>query len=482
MAPTHDRAEVGRAKWQTWPATPGGGVPGSLVGKATSHRSSKETPRVTIKIGSTKVAEQLPGRRMPKSVRQFLDTEASGGILLLVAALVAIVWANSPWKASYTSLWHTEVTVNFGRYVLEEELHTWVNDGLMAIFFFVVGLEIKRELVQGELRDPRTAAMPAIAALGGMVVPALLFLAVTAGGPGVRGWGIPMATDIAFAVGVVALLGPRVPSSLKLFLLTLAIVDDIGAIIVIGVFYSAGLQPQFLAAAALIIVAIVLISRAGVVWLAPYVVLGGALWLMTFASGVHATIAGVILGLLTPARKLVPVSVAREWASDLEDEPTAGELESLTKIARHAVSPAEHVAHKLHPWSSFVIVPIFALANAGVAIKSESFDAVGATAVSFGVVVGLVLGKTLGIAGAAWLAARLGFARLPEGANWPMIVAISTVAGIGFTVSLFIAELAFEAGPIQDAAKIGVLGASTVAAVVGGLALRRACRPKASPA
>jgi len=270
----------------------------------------------------------VPGRRLPRGVRQFLDTEASGGILLLAAALVALVWANSPWSASYESLWHTDVTLNVGRYVLEGDLRHWVNDALMVVFFFVVGLEIKRELVHGELRDPLTAAMPAIAALGGMVVPAGLFLLVNVGGGGAKGWGIPMATDIAFAVGVVALLGSRVPASLKLFLLTLAMVDDIGAIIVIGAFYSSDLQPQFLVVAAAVVVAIVLVNRAGVLELAPFLVLGAALWLAMYASGVHATIAGVILGLLTPARNALPASVALDWAGDLRDEPTVQELEA----------------------------------------------------------------------------------------------------------------------------------------------------------
>jgi NhaA family Na+:H+ antiporter len=350
----------------------------------------------------------------------------------------------------------------------------------MVVFFFVVGLEIKRELVDGKLRDPRTAAMPAIAALGGMVVPAALYLLVNAGGSGSKGWGIPMATDIAFAVGIVALLGSRVPSSLKLFLLTLAIVDDIGAIIVIGIFYSSGLQPQFLGLAAALVIAIYVINRAGIVALAPYVVLGAALWLAMYASGVHATISGVILGLLTPARRFLPASLAREWAADLRDEPTVHELEAMRRLARHAVSPAERIGHVLHPWSSFLIVPIFALANAGVPIRADAFDAPGAVAVTGGVMLGLVLGKTLGIAGAAWFAARLGLARLPEGANWPMMFAISAVAGIGFTVSLFVAELAFDAGPLQDSAKLGVLAASAVAAIIGAIALSRACRDKAA--
>jgi Na+:H+ antiporter, NhaA family len=458
----------------------GGEVPGSLVGEVQTS-AAPEISRVTTPSRAPRPIAP-PGRRLPRPVREFLDTEASGGVLLLAAAVIALLWANSPWSASYQSLWHTDMTANVGRYVLQGNLHHWVNDALMVVFFFVVGLEIKQELVHGKLRDPRTAAMPALAALGGMVVPATLFFLVNAGGAGSRGWGIPMATDIAFAVGVVTLLGPRVPSSLKLFLLTLAIVDDIGAIIVIGVFYSSGLQPEFLGVAAAIVVVIVLLGRSGVVWLAPYVALGAALWLATYASGVHATIAGVVLGLLTPARRLLPASVARAWANDLSDEPSADEMHAMTRLARHSVSPAERIAHVLHPWSSFLIVPLFALANAGVSIKGDAFDGAGAAAVTAGVMLGLVAGKTLGITGAAWLGMRLGIARLPEAATWPMMFAIAAVAGVGFTVSLFVAELAFEGGALQDAAKLGVLAGSTVAAVVGGIALSRACRDKAMPA
>jgi len=352
-------------------------------------------------------------------VRQFLETEAAGGMVLLVAAVAALVWANSPWRASYEVLWHTDLSVGLGRFVLVEDLRHWVNDGLMALFFFVVGLEIKRELVHGELRDPRVAAMPAIAALGGMAVPALLFLLVTAGGGGSKGWGIPMATDIAFAIGVVALLGSRVPASLKLFLLTLAIVDDIGAIVVIAFFYATDVQPIFLAGALALVTAMLGLRRAGVVWLAPYVVLGVGVWLATQASGVHATIAGVALGLLAPARPLTPAAVAREWAGDLSDDPGPAELDAMTRLAQTSVSPAERLEHRLHPWTSFVVVPVFALANAGVVIKADAFDAPATAGVALGVVLGLVVGKLVGITAATWLAVRSGLGRLPEGATWP---------------------------------------------------------------
>ena len=405
-----------------------------------------------------------------------MDMEAASGVVVLAAAVFALVWANSPWAGSYRSLWGTELTVSLGRLRIAEDLQHWVNDALMAVFFFVVGLEIKREVVRGDLRDPRVAAMPAIAAVGGMAVPALLFLLVTVGSPGSGGWGIPMATDIAFAVGVVAVLGSRVPASLKLFLLSLAIVDDIGAITVIAFFYSSGVQPVFLAAAAVIVVLIVVLRRAGIVWLTPYVLLGAGLWLVTFASGIHATIAGVVLGLLTPATPLTPASVARQWAGDLSDDPGPAELDAMTRLAQTSVSPAERLEHMLHPWSSFLIVPLFAMANAGVAIKAGAFEAPGTAAVTLGVVVALVIGKALGITGFAWLAVRTGAGRLPSGATWPMVWAIAAIAGIGFTVSLFIAELAYEGGALQDAAKLGVLGASALAALLGSLLVVRAAR------
>jgi Na+:H+ antiporter, NhaA family len=424
-------------------------------------------------------ADALPGRRLPRVLREFLETEAAGGLVLLVAAVIAVVWANSPWSASYRSLWHTDVALRFGRFGLEMDLQHWVNDGLMVLFFFVVGLEIKRELVAGDLREPRVAAVPAIAAAGGMVVPALVFLAITATGEGTRGWGIPMATDIAFALGVVTLLGSRVPRSLKLFLLTLAIVDDIGAILVIAVFYASDIQFTWLATAVLLLAATVGLRRAGVVWLLPYVVVGLAVWLATHASGVHATIAGVVLGLLAPARSLTPAAVARHWAADLADEPSPGELNAMTRLAKTSVSPAERLQYLLHPWTSFLVVPIFALANAGVSIKAESFDAPGVLGVTTGVVVGLVVGKLAGITLATWLAVRSGLGRLPSGATWSTLAGIAALGGIGFTVSLFITELAYEPGSLQDGAKIGVLAGSVIAALVGTLVLVRAGRASA---
>ena len=389
---------------------------------------------------------ELPDRRLPHAVRRFLRTEAAGGTVLLVAAVAALVWANSPWQDSYATVWHTEFTVRVGRWSLSEDLGHWVNDALMALFFFVVALEIKRELVEGELRDPRAAALPAIAALGGMVVPALIYVSFNAGEPGSEGWGIPMATDIAFAVGVLALVGRRVATSLKLFLLTLAIVDDIGAIVVIAVFYSRGLDVVAGGIAMLLLLTVAALLRARVTWLPLYVALAAGVWVATYASGIHATIAGVALGLLTPARR----------------------------PARASVSPAEAFERRLHPWTSLGVIPLFALANAGVTVRADAFDTPGAVGVFAGIVGGLVVGKALGIAAATWLAVRVGIGRLPEGATWPSIIGVAVVAGIGFTVSLFIAGLAFAAeSGIEDAAKLAILTASVAAAGVGTAMLLR---------
>lgn len=361
----------------------------------------------------------LPGRRLPRAVLALLHTEAAGGVVLLVAAVAAVVWANSPWQDSYATVWQTEFTIGLGRWDVTEDLQHWINDALMAVFFFVVGLEVKREFVHGDLRDPRAAAVPVIAALGGMVAPALIFVAFNAGRPGSDGWGIPMATDIAFAVGLLALLGPRVPATLKLFLLTLAVVDDVGAIIVIAAFYSTGVDVGAVAIAAVLLLVIVGLVRAQVVWLPVYVALAAGVWLATYASGIHATIAGVVLGLLAPARQLAPATVAREWASHLDDEPAPADMAAMTRLARASVSPAERFEHELHPWTSFAIVPLFALANAGVTIRGDAFETAGATPVIIGIVGGLVLGKSWASPGRRGWRCVPGSAAFPRGPRGP---------------------------------------------------------------
>jgi NhaA family Na+:H+ antiporter len=415
--------------------------------------------------------DRLPARSIPVPVRRFLRTEAAGGLALVVAAAVAFAWANSPWYESYETLWHNAVTLRAGSFGVELDLRHLVNDGLMTLFFVVVALEIKRELVVGDLREARVAALPAIGAAGGMVVPALLYLAVNAGAPGSAGWGVPLATDIAFAAGVLALLGSRAPAALKLFLLSLAVVDDIGAIVVIAVAYTDRIDAVALALAAAAVGGAALLRWARVWWMPAYAVLGVLCWLAAYESGVHPTLAGVAFGLLAPARPRAPAEVAREWAQDLSDEPSAAEMRQMTTIANETVSVAERVQDLLHPLTSFVIVPTFALANAGVRVTGDALAAPGATRVAVGVAIGLLVGKTVGIAGASALAVRMGVARLPAGVSWRQVVGAGAVAGIGFTVSLFITGLAFDEPDLQDAARLAVLATSVAAALAGSAIL-----------
>jgi Na+:H+ antiporter, NhaA family len=421
------------------------------------------------------IASDRPvARYIARPVREFLDTEAAGGIVLLMATLAAIIWANSPVAGSYERLWTTEFSLRVGPLGFTEDLRHVVNDGLMTVFFFVVGLEIKRELVAGELNDARRAALPAICAVGGMVMPALIYLALNAGGDASSGWGIPMATDIAFAVGVLALVGPRCPPTLKVLLLSIAIVDDIGAIIVIAFFYTNQIHPGWLLAASAFAVVIALLRTVRVWWTPAYVVVGVALWYAMFESGVHATLAGVTLGLLTPALPVDPAGIrdALQEASGLAEEPSPAKVRVTALQAKELVSVAERLEHLLHRWSSFAIVPMFALANAGVSISVGAMSEAATSVVVLGVVMGLVVGKLVGISGFAWLAVRFGLGALPEGVAWRHVIAVGAVAGIGFTVALFIAELAFEGQRIVDEAKIGVLLASLAAALLGWALIR----------
>jgi Na+:H+ antiporter, NhaA family len=421
-----------------------------------------------------------PARSLPTVVTRFVRTEASGGIAIVLAAVIALVWANSPWQDSYEALWHSEVTIRLGVFGVEEDLRHFVNDGLMALFFFVVGLEVKREIVHGELADRRVAALPVCAAVGGMAVPALLYVAVAGGGEGGHGWGIPMATDIAFALGVLALLGSRVPASLKLLLLTLAIVDDVGAIVVIAVFYSGSLDLAALLAAGVGLVAAVGLRRLRVDWSPIYVALAVATWYATYRSGVHATIAGVAVALTTPTHRLAPAETARRWAQDLSDEPSANEVHQMTIVARESVSPAEHLEELLHPTTSFVVLPVFALANAGVELRSGMLAGPGSTRVAVAVVVALVVGKLVGILAGAWLGVRLRLASLPADTRWAHLVGVAALGGIGFTVSLFITGLAFEQADLAAAAKLAVLVASVTSSVIGAGVLL-AARPSPDP-
>jgi NhaA family Na+:H+ antiporter len=414
---------------------------------------------------------RTPSPRLIRPLQDFLQAESAGGIALLAATAVALVWSNSPWRGAYHTLWSTELSLGVGRHQLALSAHDWVNDGLMTLFFFVVGLEIKRELVQGELRERRHAALPAIAALGGMVVPALLYVAVNAGSGTTHGWGIPMATDIAMAVGVLALVGRHLDPGVKLFLLALAIVDDIGAILVIALFYASGTNIAALAVAVGLVGVVVGLRAAGVQSTGPYVVVGVVLWWFTYRSGVHATIAGVVLGLLAPTQPFRPGS--EQDPDALADVSSVEAAQQTARLARRAVSVVEWLEHRLHGWTSFVVVPLFALANAGIPLSRGALADAKSSTVTIGVVVGLVIGKPLGISLFAWLACRAGVAELPSGGNWSAMIGVATIGGIGFTVSIFVTGLAFTDTALIDDAKVGVLVASLVAALVGTILVRR---------
>jgi Na+:H+ antiporter, NhaA family len=418
-------------------------------------------------------SDRFIARSLAQPINRFLHIEAAGGILLLAAAAVALIWANSPWSAGYRDLWHTELTIGVGGHAITEDLRHWINDGLMTLFFFVIGLEIKQELTNGQLTSAREAAIPAAGAIGGMAVPALLFALLNAGTAGANGWGIPMATDVAFALGVLALLGPRVPAQLKVLLLALAIVDDVGAIIVIAVFYSGGIDLRWAAVAMVGVAFTIALRRIRVRYLPVYVLVGAATWLATFESGVHATIAGVVLGLLTPARPLLPQPDADRIADELsaDQQVTAAEVRDISFRIREAVPPTERLQDLLHPWTSYLIVPLFALANAGIAVSRESVADAVTSRVTLGVVIGLVAGKTIGVAGAIFLAHRTGIGRLPDGLTPRHILGMAMTAGIGFTVSIFITALAFSEPDLGDQAKLGVLVASTIAAALAALVL-----------
>jgi NhaA family Na+:H+ antiporter len=428
--------------------------------------------------------------RFVRPLLRFTRVESAGGVVLLLAAAAALVWANAPFGDTYERFWSNPVRVTIGSLRLDETLRFVVNDGLMAIFFFVAGLEIKRELATGDLRHPRAAALPALAALGGMVVPALIYVGFTAGSDAVHGWGIPMATDIAFALGVLTLLGSRIPVGGRLFLLALAITDDIGAIVVIAVFYTDQLALAYLALAIGTLVVIWLAARIGIRSLTFYVPAAVAVWVLLFASGVQATIAGVAVGLLTPARAMYSDRDYRDRSRRILDATNAEapygreridhEALALSAIARESVPPLHRIETALHPWSSFLVVPIFALANAGVRFDGIEIGDALTGRVALGVSVGLLAGKTIGITLFSWLAVRLRLGTLPESVTWSQVVGLAMVAGIGFTVSLFVTGLSFSDAATADLAKTGIFVGSLVAGAVGYVILWVGSRTTAS--
>lgn len=423
-------------------------------------------------------------RRFVSPVSAFMQAEAGSGVVMLAAAVAALVWANSPVSDSYFEILDTHLAVHLGSLEFDESILHLINDGLMAIFFFVVGLEIKRELVLGELRDPKSAALPIVAALGGMAVPAIIYAVVVGpGGQGLEGWAVPMATDIAFSVGVLSLLGRRVPSGVKLFLLALAIVDDVGGILVIAVFFTADLSLGHLAAATGGLVIVWFAIRIGIRSHAIYLPLAAIIWFLVLESGVHATVAGVALGLLTPAEPLYPIRELKQRTRVILDtypdatnslhERRNADSDSLelAELARESASPLARFEHRLVMWTSYLVVPLFALANAGVRFEGSILDSL-TSRIALGVALGLILGKIIGISAMTWLAVRSGLARLPPGAEWRHIVGVSATAGIGFTVALFITALAFSNQTLADQAKVGIFAGSIVAGLLGTAILR----------
>lgn len=418
----------------------------------------------------------------PRSMlERFIYSETSGSILLFGATVVALVWANSAWSASYFALWKIPLKIGF-RSLFSMDLHHWIDDGLMAVFFLVVGLEIKREIVKGELSSFRQATLPILAALGGMILPALLYSVLNRSGIGAHGWGIPMATDIGFALGVLALLGKRIPSNLRVFMLALAIVDDVGAILVIAFFYTPQISLSALAVAGGLLVLLIAAANRRAP-LSVFVVLGFFFWAAVLSSGVHATIAGVILGLIAPIKpKLRPEELTGSAEPLLEDfrsqilahDKSSAEatLTQLDQLLRDTDSIAERLERGVHPWVSFLVLPLFALASAGVALSTEQLKLAISSPIALGIFLGLVVGKAAGITAFSFLAVKAKIAGMADGLTWAGIAGVGMLAGLGFTVALFISGLSFEDETIVATAKVAVLAASLAAGSLGYIYFR----------
>jgi len=424
---------------------------------------------------------------------RFARMEAAGGILLLASTAVALVWANSPWAALYENLWHIPLSFGFGRFVLSQDLHHWINDGLMCVFFFVVGLEIKREVLSGELSSLRRAAFPFAAALGGVVIPAAIYVVINWGTEALRGWAVPMATDIAFALGVLALLGNRVPISLKIFVTALAIVDDIVGVLVIAVFYTEQISLVAVFASLAGVAISYLANRLGVRRPLVYALIGIFVWLATLKSGVHATIAGILLAFTIPTETYLDVPTFLRRSRPLLDQIESFAGQSSTHDFHHCQGLAHHlekqcellqqplyrIEHLLQPWVTFLIMPIFALANAGVHMLGNFRPSLHSP-VAMGVALGLLVGKPIGITAFSWIAVKTGLAAKPDDVRWPQLIGASCLCGIGFTMSLFIANLAFGISTTLDLSKIGTLAASLASGILGSLILSRAAAPAPS--
>jgi len=430
---------------------------------------------------STVVAQTVRLQRLASPLREFIATENASAIVLLAATVAALVWANSPWSSSYEQLWGTELAVRLGGAELSLDLRHWINDGLMALFFFVVGLEIRRELDMGELRERKRVAAPVIAAVGGMVVPAVIYLVFNAGEPSVRGWGIVMGTDTAFALGVLALVAGRRAPLVRTFLLTLVIVDDVVALTVIAVVYTAEVSIGALAVAVGLYGVVLFMRHSGVRHGVAYFMVGVGIWLATLASGVHATIAGVAMGLLATAYPPSQESLHRSgtlWRM-FREQPTPEFARTASRSLITVISPNERLQYLFHPWVSYVVVPLFALANAGVIINGEVLSHAVSSPITIGIVLGLVVGKPLGIVGFTWLASRRWLGGFPMTIPWGPLIGAGVIAGIGFTVSLLIADITFVDPELEDA-KLGILGASILASLLAWVVFRLLAKPAAS--
>ncbi|HEX6686187.1 MAG TPA: Na+/H+ antiporter NhaA [Candidatus Limnocylindrales bacterium] len=420
---------------------------------------------------SPRVMIPVPHVSLP--LRRFLSTEAGGAALLLAAAVAALVWANLP-GSGYEEFWHTEASIRVGDWMLALDLRHWVNDLAMAIFFLAVGLEISRELTVGELHNPRAVFVPVLGALGGIILPALIYLAFNPEGPAMHGWGVPISTDTAFVVGILALFGPRCPDQLRLFLLTLAIADDVGAIAIMAVFYTDEVSVPALIVAVFLVLVLLGLRWAGFWQLWLYVVVGLALWAAVFASGVHPTLAGVLLGMIVPAKRVEQDQVDRLafYGRAVIERADAVRARLAVSAARATVPANDRLQEALHPISAYFVVPLFGLANAGVLLREETVKAAMTSPITIGIVVALVVGKAVGISGGAALALRTRLGDLPGRVRYGHLMGGAVLAGIGFTISLFIADLAFDDPVLRDEAKMGVLAGSLLAAILGSVVLR----------
>jgi len=429
--------------------------------------------------------KKLPIDKITEPASKFIHQEHTSGIVLFIGVLAAITWVNSPFAHSYHQLWDTKVSLGFGNHALNHPLHLWINDGLMAVFFFVIGLELKREFMAGELSTIKKASLPMVAALGGMIVPALIYFFINKGTASEHGWGIPMATDIAFALALLSIAGKHIPSSVKVFLSALAVADDLGAVLVIAIFYSSHIDFAPLTIGVCLLTILLVGNKLGIRSIIFYLVVGFAVWVAFLLSGVHATIAGVLVAFTIPARTRINEKNYAESLRKLlfafeEQIPNNSTLttpeqhltiEKIKKMTTDAETPLQKVEYGLHPWVAFVVMPLFALANAGIVIGADFFSSL-LNPVSLGVMIGLVAGKFIGVLSATWLMVKFG-ARLPANSTWKQITGVALLAGVGFTMSLFISGLAFTHAQMVDQAKYGILLASLLAGVLGVIVLKK---------